>query len=232
MMGPMAVVPESCAGYTWGMRACCLILLGLFLLPHQSVAAKKKRRAKTKPAATQKDKGTASKDTIKLVEHVTLSDTGALNPELIPAFMEVDRTTLPGRLRAAYDAKVAELESLRKISEGKGKAPIRRAGKEEITECDPEHNSLQYVQMLPKNGFDEISQDEENFLLKRTKCTQCELMLEFSLKIVIVPPQGKQKHHTSYRFLSQSDPLMALVAQYRSKHVGTNFFGAFAGACR
>lgn len=210
------------------MKHLAVLLALVFLFPAVGEAKKKKK----KPGKAVAEKYTASKDTVKLVRYVTTTDTADLNPEVIPPFMEVDAATLPGSLRPKYRAKVAELEALRTIAEGKKKPPIRRAGKEENHDCDIEEGTLAYVNMLKETGFEPIATDEENFLLSRTKCTQCELMSEFTLKIVVVPAKKKGERPTAYRFLSVSDPLMALVAQYRSKHVGTNFFGAFFGACR
>lgn len=226
---PTAVAIGTDGCYSEGMRP--LVLLAAICLaawPQDAPAAGKGGVAKKSSG----EKYPADKDTVRLVEHVTSVPTGDLDPRLIPPFIAVDWKSLPKRLQARQRAKAAELNALRKISEGKRKAPIRLAGQEEVATCDFEDGDPAYVETLRQSGFEEISQDEENFLMRRAKCTQCELISEFTLKIVIVPDGGEKGSAASYRFLSGSDPLMALVAQYREKRVGTDFFGAFTAACR
>ena len=110
------------------------LLVGLAAWPAE---AKKPRRVKLKPAAVKKVKpgkvklaapAKAGKDTIRLVEYFLSVDTTDLPPEAIPQFMAVDTNTLPARLRDPYRAKRAELSSLRKITQGKTKPPLRRLG--------------------------------------------------------------------------------------------------------
>ena len=84
-------------------------------------------------------------------------------------------------------------------------------------------------------GFNLISDDEEHWLMQKTRCTQCELIEEFSLTIYVVPPKKKKELPTKYALLHEKDPLMGLLAQYRrgkENPFGTSFFGGFAGACR
>lgn len=187
-------------------------------------------------APAPKDKKPAadglSKETRGLVDYVLKTPTADLTESAIPAFMELDPKALPAPLGPRVQAKQAELNALRSIAESRKKPPIRRAGQEEDNLCPREEGSMQFVKALAEMGFEEITDDEERFLLKRTKCTECELQEEFTLKIVITPPEKKGGKHRQHLFLSQSDPLMALVAKYRDgSAIGTDFFGAFAGAC-
>lgn len=207
------------------------ILLAAALLAAPPAAFAAPAAEKKKPAA--EDKGSAGAETLKLVDYVLKTEAPDLNPEVIPPFMEVDLKTLPAGLRPGYRAKVAELEALRKIAESKKKPPIRRAGEEEKTVCPREEGDLAYVKMLQQMGFETISELEEQFLLRRTKCSECELQEEFTLKIIITPPEKKGKKHVQHLLMSKSDPLMGLIARYREgSEGGTDFFGSFHGACR
>lgn len=216
------------------------------------VCAKKTRKKKPKAVAAKSEKavaapsvktsskgarhrgsaGTADKDTIKLVEYVTKVDTSDLDYAVVPPFMKVLPATLPKKLRAPYKAKRAELNALRKIAQNKKKPPIRRAGKEEKAKCSPKEGDMQYVNALRKMSFEQIGEPEMEHLMKRTRCSECELHEESSLMAVIVPAKKKGEPGTRYLFLSASDPWMSIIAEYRrGSSGGTNFFGAFHGAC-
>ena len=195
-------------------------------------AAEKPKAAAPKPAA-KADAGGLTSEQLKLVNHVLAAETASLDPSLVPPFMDIEPDKAPASLRGKVKAKRAEFFALKKLNDGKRKAPIRRAGQEEQTTCEQEVGDEAMVKMLPTMGFTQITEDEEHFLLGRTKCTECELQEEFTLKIVIVPPAVKGKPAVKYLFINISDPLNALVAQYRQGgKSGTDFFSGFAGACR
>ena len=91
---------------------------------------------------------------------------------------------------------------------------------------------MQYVNALRRMGFEQIDEEELEYLMKRTRCSECELHEESSLMAVVVPPKKKKELGTRYLFMSASDPWMAIVAEFRrGSSGGTNFFGAFHGAC-
>ncbi|MDE2291240.1 MAG: hypothetical protein KGL53_04085 [Elusimicrobia bacterium] len=199
-----------------------LLLVGLLAAP---AAAAKAKAAK----------GSASADDKKLVDYFIKTPTGDLNPSLIPRFMALDLSKLDPKRRDAAGAKRDELDALRRIAEGKTKPPIRRAGKKPIVTCGFETGSRRKLDMLESVGFTPITEDEENFLEKKTKCSMCELTQEFTLTRYVIPAQKAAKRpEERYYLLNGSDPLMALVGQYRrGAHGGTDFFGVgFFGACR
>lgn len=210
------------------MMQTALLILALCV----SAADKPKAAAAPKPAA-KADAGSLTPEQMKLVNHVLSAETASLDPSVVPPFMDIDPDKAAPSMRGKIKAKRAEFFALKKLNDGKRKAPIRRAGQDEQTTCEQETGDEAMVKMLPTIGFTQINEDEEQILLQRTKCTECELQEEFTLKIVIVPPQVKGKPAVKYLFLNVSDPLNAIVAQYRQGgKSGTDFFSGFAGACR
>jgi len=200
------------------MRAFALILI--LVLP---LSAKKKKAAGPDPTTD-----------VGLVQLFLKVNTNRLPVSEIPRFIDINALKLPRKLRAPFRAKRAELLALKNINDGKTKPPIRRAGKEPEDECSGEEVEPEMSKQMGKMGFGQIYDDEVTHLEKVTKCTQCELVEEWTLKVYIVPPQGKSKHATRYFFLHKKDPLWTKVAEYRNGGSGgTNFFSiGFAGACR
>lgn len=184
------------------------------------------------PASAKKKRKNPSKDTIKLVEYVIKAETAELDHTMIPPFMKVVVETLPRKLRARYKAKRAELNALRKIARNKKKGLIRRAAVTDEAKCDPEKGTKRYINALRQMGFEQISEDELEHIMKKTRCSECELYEESSLKVVLVPAKKKKALPTRYLFISPNDPWMALVAEFRGGgRGGTNFFGSYHAAC-
>jgi hypothetical protein len=81
-------------------------------------------------------------------------------------------------------------------------------------------------------GYETITDEEERWVMDKTKCTERDLMCEFSLQVVNVKAKkpGSEKR---LLFLSPRDPIFALIGQYRA--VGrvkqTNFFGLGTPTC-
>lgn len=174
-------------------------------------------------------------DDEKLVDYFTKSDTSDLDPNAIPRFMEVDLSKMSAGRRSAAQAKRLELKALRKTMESKTKPPIRRAGQEPDNSCGAEEGSDMQSGIMKSIGFMPVTEDEVQFLIQRTKCTECELTEEFTYTILIVPgDKAKKIPNKKHTFLHAKDPLMALVTQYRGGGKGgTDFFSAgFFGACR
>ena len=69
--------------------------------------------------------------------------------------------------------------------------------------------------------------------MKSTKCTEHDLMCEFTLRIIIEKYKvGKKKFKRRRLFLHGKDPLMALVGRYRQGGKGPNkFFGVGGPTC-
>lgn len=206
---------------------CALALTAALLMPSLVWSAK------AKPAAPKE--AAPANDDEKLVDYVTKTDTGSLDPKAIPRFMELDLAAMsPGR-QAAAKAKRLELKALKKAMESKSKPPIRRAGAEPDQSCDAEEGNDMQVAMLQRMGFMPVTEDEVKFLVERTKCTECELTEEFTYTIYIVRgDKAKKKPDRKHTFIHAKDPLMALVSQYRNGGKGgTDFFSVgFFGACR
>lgn len=213
-----------------------MLLPAAFLLP--ALAAGPAAAAAPAAAAKKADKAeagaTASADTIKLVEMFTTRETADLPPEAVPEFMAVDAKTLPSKLRAKYTAKKIELLTLKKNADATKKGYYRRMGNEKQAQCSYEEGDERTIGLLKQMGFEQITEEEEHFLMQKTNCSECELNEEFSLTMYIVPPKKKKDKPVRYLFINQSDPLMALIGQHRSGgQAGTNFFGAGgAGGCR
>lgn len=189
-------------------------------------AAHAKKRSKKKGYSD----GTASKDTIELVETFLKLDTAVLPAEAIPEFMEVDRSTLPSKLRDPYQAKRIELLALRKIAEGKRKPLVRRiAFEDKPAVCEAEKGTPLLLKSLKRMGFMQLTEDEVMFLQRKTKCSECELQEEFTLMVVMIPGDKKKKKPAERHYLiSGNDPLTAYIAVYRSGRentIGTAFFG-------
>lgn len=177
----------------------------------------------------------AASDDEKFVDYFLKTDTGELNPALIPRFMALDLEKIPAKKRDGVAVKRLELKALRKSAEAKTKPPIRRAGAEPLDKCAVEEGGPDILQKLRIGGFVEITDSEERFVMEKTKCTECELVEEFTLTRVAVHKDPKKKGRPEgHIFLHSKDVLMALVAQYRDGGKGgTNFFSiGFFGACR
>ena len=178
----------------------------------------------------------ASSDTLRLVRYFLDTPTGDLRPELIEHFLDIEAAALPERLRAPTRAKKEELRALRRLAQGKSKPPLRRLGLEPgESKCPPLAGDERLVAWLRKLGFDPVTEDEKDFLVGKTRCSECELQEEFSLTVVELPPR-KGKPAERRLFLHVKDPLSAYVGLYRkgeTKTSGTGFFGLGAGpACR
>ena len=226
------------ATYTFGMRRGRFLLVPVLILaaslPVGAATSKKKPAAPVAEAAKPEAGVTASPETVKLVELFVTKETADLPPEDVPQFMAVDAKTLPSKLRAKYLAKKLELIALKRNADGKRKGFFRRMGNDKQAQCSYEEGDEETVGLLRQMGFEQISEDEERFLMQKTNCSECELTEEFTLTMYIVPPKKKGDKAVRYLFLSQSDPLMGLVASYRAGGSGpTNFFGiGGAGGCR
>lgn len=154
--------------------------------------------------------------------------TDSLPPGSIDRFMAVEAQALPKDLRRPFEAKKLELQSLRDIALAKKRGFVRMPEKD----CAiPKERENREIDLLLLAGFLPIDEDEESFLMDKTKCTEHDLMCEFSLLIAL-----EKKGKKTYRryFLHSKDPLMAYVGEYRaSGKVGgsTNFFGRVPPNC-
>ncbi|MBI4676847.1 MAG: hypothetical protein HY748_04630 [Elusimicrobia bacterium] len=192
------------------------LLLGLSC---EGLAAGKPAKAASKQA---------DPETIKLVEFFVQAPVADLPPEAVPYFMEVDTGALPTRLLHRYLAKRVELQSLKRLAEGKGKGSLRRLGQDPQTTCgDPDILTPQALGLLRKMGFNEYKDTEVSFLMKETSCTQCELRSEFTLTVIQLQAKPGRKRPAVRFLFRDDDPIIALLAHYYSgtRPRNTSFFG-------
>jgi len=170
-------------------------------------------------------------ETVRLVELFVSAPTSDLPPEKVPEFLAVDPKALPAKLRTPWLVKREELLALKKIADGSKKPPIRRidvpppgAG-----DCVPLEGPAADA-ILRSAGYSDIEEAEEEFIMEQTKCSECELMVEFTLEKALKRVKGKKGEVTTraYYFLHPKDPLWTLVGAYRAGNrnpFGTPFFG-------
>jgi hypothetical protein len=170
------------------------------------------------PASNQADDAT-------FVETFVKTPVEALTPPAIHRFMKVDAKILSPKLRMQYDSKRVELQTLKQLAESKKKGLIRSPDKECAVPAEAKSGDSAPLTMA---GFVEIGEDELQMLQDKTQCTERDLMCESSLQIVLERDRKTNKVKRRRVYLYPNDPLMALVAAYRSsKNVGgnSNFFG-------
>jgi hypothetical protein len=175
--------------------------------------------------------GTADEKTIKFIESFVGIPVDRIPPDRVNDFMKVDLSTLPKKLRTKAEARKFELHVLKQVADGKSRGMIRtpetRCAIDDATKSDD-------VAALKMAGLQEIDTPEEEHLEKETSCSERELMCEFSLQIVLLRDKKTGKPTGKRYFLHPNDPLMALVAAYRSANdVGGNtpFFGGMKPSC-
>jgi hypothetical protein len=167
----------------------------------------------------------------KLVEYFVNTPVSELPPENVNEFMAVDPQKLPAKLRPKFEARKLELNTMKQLAAGKKRGSIRTPEKN----CDvPDEAKSDQPAALKMAGFEEIQDDEEEWILKQTQCTERDLLCEFSLQIVVErDPKTKKVKRRRY-YLYPTDPLMAIVASYRSQSGAggnTNFFGRGSLLC-
>lgn len=190
----------------------------------------------------------ADEKTVNLVREFLKKKTAQLPVSDIPEFVSIDPPTLPAGLRPKYIARREELLALKRLAAAKKKAGLRRLGQEELprSAC-PAPIEMDDPRTMRGFGFEEISDQEEIYLMQQTRCSECELIKEFSLTPVrkkdatasVGAPEGGSKPAERRRgrpryFLHENDPLLLLVYAYRQGRsaFGTNFFGVGHPACR
>jgi hypothetical protein len=80
-----------------------------------------------------------------------------------------------------------------------------------------------------------IDQEEEEWLMKETRCSECELRTEFTLTLIVTPPKKKGGKKELNYLLHQKDPIMTLIGGRRAgaNMTSTAFFGISSGPkCR
>ncbi len=188
-----------------------------FLLALLLCAAPASAAARRVPAP----KPAADKTTVELAEYFLKVPTSEADPKLVDPFLAVDAAALPPRLRVKARAKQIEIRALIKVHDARKKGIIvqRPAG------CTADSFIKPFSDETPYRiaGYVPITEDEERFVMKQTRCQEEDLGCEFSLTIFW--DRGSKKPRRLA--LHEKDPLMAIVARYRGGDSGgqTRFFG-------
>jgi hypothetical protein len=163
------------------------------------------------------------KKELQFVERFVKADIGDLTPENIQYFMTLDTSGLPAKLREKAEARRLELHTLRQVA-GVKRAPLRMPEKDCEADANAKSTSAKALLMA---GYMEITEDDLFCIMKKTECTERDLMCEFTLQIAPVfnkkgKPDGRRV------FFHQNDPITTLLPECRNpRGVGgnTNFFG-------
>lgn len=179
-------------------------------------------------AAAAEPEGPDEATRIKMVEYMFKTPMNEADPLVVSAFMKLDTQTLPKKLRDKAHAKQLEVDVVVKMHKGNKKGPYRVPAACVIKTYEgPEGMRIMGMIM----GNEEIEGDEEEYIERKTNCTESQLLCEFSLNIVLIKRKGKPslKHY----FLMSSDPLMALVASKRAgaSAGGNKYFGETPPSC-
>lgn len=172
----------------------------------------------------------ADREVLKLVNYFLETPTGNLPPEAIESFLIVDPDSLPKKLQNRYKSKRLELLALKHTTDRHNRKGNFRIPEEN---CAPPAGSKGTdCAVFRAGGFwEEITEEEEMFLLKETSCNEVDLMCEFSLQIGF--EKGKKGRAIRCYFLHGNDPLMGYLATFRNgkKSVQTKFFGLGGPNC-
>ena len=187
------------------------ILFAAFLL-----AASPARAADPKPDAPAAAGKTAPADktTVDLVNYFLKIDLADANPKLIAPFLAVKPETLPAKLRRKAEVKQIEVAALVRLHDTKKMGFMIQPAQE----C----NEKDFVKPLSmESSFSDdgkVTEDELKYVQDKTKCTEIDLGCRFSLLIFF------QKGKDRILKFNPSDPIMAMVAEARSKAGGTTHF--------
>jgi hypothetical protein len=167
-------------------------------------------------------------DTLEMVKAFLKMPTKELPAEHVPKFLAVDPEALPKPLRKPFQAKRIELYTLKQLADGKKRGSVRMPE----ANCDiPKDTRSTSAATLRMAGYEEIEELEEDYVMQQTKCTEHDMMCEFTLQILMLP-KSKNGGKTRLLFLYDEDPLFALVAQYRQHgQSSTHFFGLGGISC-
>lgn len=184
----------------------------------------------------------ASSDQIKLVKYFLKTPTKNLNPDLVPDFLAVGEKNVPSKLRQGYVSKVMELYALRNVAEG-NKQGFVRTPDDSAPSCREfhvkkgirmyssvfskhlmkGHSFPEIVRLMRLGHFSRLSSDYMPCLRQKTKCSQQDMVCNFTLSVVSVK-KGKNRRY--YYFIYGNDPLAVVYSLCTHPGLGknTNFF--------
>jgi hypothetical protein len=180
-------------------------------------------------AAAADSSGPDEKTKIKLVEYMLKTAPADADPSIVSGFMKIDTETLPKKLREKARAKQMQIDGLVKIHEGKKKGPFRYPAACEIKRYEgPE--GIRIMGMIIGNV--EIQPEEEDYIEKKTNCSEDQLICEFSMNIVVMKRPGKP--NLKRYFMLDGDPLMSIVAEKRAggASAGNQYFQELKPSCQ
>ncbi|MBI3564015.1 MAG: hypothetical protein HY079_02325 [Elusimicrobia bacterium] len=188
------------------------ILLALCLLAPAARAADSKTAE-----VLAAEKAAAEKTTVQLVEYFLKVPTSEADPKLVNPFLAVDTQTLPKKLRKKALGKQIEIRNLIKLHETKkaGSILMPLEGCSEKDFVLPLNQASFYLGL----GYEEVNEDELEYVKNKTKCTEVDLGCRFTMKLFFTKSKPRRM-----MFIPE-DPIMAIVAESRGKGGSTKFFG-------
>lgn len=182
------------------------------------------------PVLAQTDDGTA-----KMVEYFVKTPIADLPAEHIDEFLAVDAQTLPKKLREPFKARKLELMTLKQLSRVKKKGILIAAD----DQCEiPHEEKTGEIALLQRVGYQEATEDEKEWVEKKTKCNERNMLCDFTLQIVDQNAGPKRKKRVKRRYFfyckaAACDPLYVLIGVYRARIEGKNtqFFGSGGPSC-
>jgi hypothetical protein len=176
----------------------------------------------------------ADADTVKMVEFFIKAPVESLPAEHVDEFLAVDPDSLSKTLRTKFKAKRLELYTLKVLAHRKKYGTIISA--EENCEVPHEAKSGE-IDLLKRVGYQEITEDEEQWVQRKTKCSERKMLCEFTLQIVDDSGGPKNKKRVRRRYFlyckNACDPLYVLIGAHRAQADGkqTDFFGVGSPVC-
>ena len=175
----------------------------------------------------------ATQDTVEMVEAFVKLPIDQLPSDHIDDFVAVDPESLPKRLRRGFKARKLELYTLKQMA--------RRKKYGNLVSGDdgcaaPHEGKSGEIGILMSVGYQEITEDEKLWLEQKTRCTEQNMLCEFTLQIVDEKGTKKKKAERRYFLYCKGaacDALMVLVGAHRARADGkqTNFFGTGSPTC-
>jgi len=173
----------------------------------------------------------ADDDDPQFVEAFLKVEISRLPPEQIDRFVALDPAALPAKLREPFKARRLELRSLRDVAAGKKKGMWRMPD----AKCEVPHDSdAGELTVVQRAGYVEITEEEKEWVSEKTKCTERDMLCEFTLKELDFKTKDKKTKRRYFLYCRAScDPLMVLIGNYRSKvdDSQSHFFGLAGPTC-
>lgn len=174
----------------------------------------------------------AAPDDAEFVAAFLKVDVPKLPEEQIARFIAIDPATLPKRLQVPFKARRLELRSLRDVAAGKKKGLWRMPD----AKCEIPHDAdAGEIAVLRKASYVEVEEEEVRWVSDKTKCTERDMLCEFTLKEIDEKLKDGKTRRRYFLFCrgASCDPLMILIGVRRSKvdDSQSHFFGMAGPSC-